>query len=72
MRRLRPLEAIFERRQLFWPIEIDEEGRRVTKINLGAVQSGLPFLHPMPALGEGAVCDYCAARGLCRKDFWND
>jgi ATP-dependent helicase/nuclease subunit B len=27
---------------------------------------------PMPALGEGAVCDYCAARGLCRKDFWND
>ena len=26
----------------------------------------------MPALGEGMVCDYCAARGLCRKDFWND
>ncbi|RAR83910.1 ATP-dependent helicase/nuclease subunit B [Paracidovorax anthurii] len=26
---------------------------------------------PMPALGEGAVCDYCAARGLCRKDFWH-
>ncbi|MDA8443697.1 PD-(D/E)XK nuclease family protein [Paracidovorax valerianellae] len=25
---------------------------------------------PLPALGEGAVCDYCAARGLCRKDFW--
>ena len=24
----------------------------------------------LPALGEGAVCDYCAARGLCRKDFW--
>jgi ATP-dependent helicase/nuclease subunit B len=22
----------------------------------------------MPALGEGSVCDYCAARGLCRKD----
>lgn len=27
---------------------------------------------PMPALGEGAVCDYCAARGLCRKDFWSE
>lgn len=27
---------------------------------------------PMPALGEGAVCEYCAARGLCRKDFWNE
>ncbi len=26
---------------------------------------------PMPALGEGKACDYCAARGLCRKDYWN-
>ena len=26
----------------------------------------------LPALGEGAVCDTCAARGLCRKDFWAD
>jgi ATP-dependent helicase/nuclease subunit B len=25
----------------------------------------------LPALGEGAVCDYCEARGLCRKDFWS-
>lgn len=25
---------------------------------------------PLKALGEGAVCDYCAVRGLCRKDFW--
>ncbi len=25
---------------------------------------------PLPALGEGMACDYCAARGLCRKDFW--
>ena len=24
----------------------------------------------LPALGEGTVCEYCAARGLCRKDFW--
>jgi ATP-dependent helicase/nuclease subunit B len=24
-------------------------------------------LHP---LGEGAVCDYCEARGLCRRDHW--
>ena len=23
----------------------------------------------LPALGEGRACDYCAARGLCRKDF---
>jgi ATP-dependent helicase/nuclease subunit B len=26
--------------------------------------------HTMPALGEGSACDYCAARGLCRKDMW--
>jgi ATP-dependent helicase/nuclease subunit B len=26
----------------------------------------------MPALGAGSACDYCAARGLCRRDFWND
>lgn len=25
---------------------------------------------PLPALGEGQVCEHCAARGLCRKDFW--
>jgi len=25
--------------------------------------------HALPALGEGRVCDFCAARGLCRKDF---
>ena len=26
---------------------------------------------PLPALGDGSACDYCAARGLCRKDFWS-
>ena len=24
----------------------------------------------LPALGEGGACDFCAARGLCRKDHW--
>jgi ATP-dependent helicase/nuclease subunit B len=24
----------------------------------------------LPALGQGAACEYCQARGLCRKDFW--
>lgn len=24
----------------------------------------------LPALGEGAACEHCAARGLCRRDFW--
>ena len=28
--------------------------------------------HAMPALGEGRACEYCAARGLCRRDFWTE
>jgi ATP-dependent helicase/nuclease subunit B len=35
--------------------------RDLTRIATGAT---------LPALGEGAVCDFCAARGLCRKDQW--
>jgi ATP-dependent helicase/nuclease subunit B len=27
---------------------------------------------PLPALGEGPSCDWCQARGLCRRDFWWD
>lgn len=26
---------------------------------------------PLPALGEGQACEFCAARGLCRRDFWD-
>lgn len=26
--------------------------------------------HPLAALGAGTACEYCAARGLCRQDFW--
>jgi ATP-dependent helicase/nuclease subunit B len=26
---------------------------------------------PLPALGEGAVCKTCEARGLCRRDQWS-
>lgn len=34
--------------------------------DLGQVAQGVV----LPALGEGVACDFCAARGLCRKDFW--
>ena len=27
---------------------------------------------PLHALGEGGACTWCGARGLCRRDFWND
>ncbi len=26
---------------------------------------------PLQALGEGRACEFCAARGLCRKDAWH-
>jgi ATP-dependent helicase/nuclease subunit B len=26
----------------------------------------------LPALGEGRACEHCAARGLCRRDFWTE
>ncbi len=26
----------------------------------------------LPALGVGSTCDYCAARGVCRRDHWAD
>ncbi len=30
------------------------------------IQSGTP----LPALGDGPVCEHCEARGLCRRDHW--
>ncbi len=35
--------------------------------DMGRIAEGAP----LPALGEGKVCEFCAARGLCRKDFWS-
>jgi ATP-dependent helicase/nuclease subunit B len=32
-----------------------------TRLHVGAA---------MPAMGEGAACAFCQARGLCRKDHW--
>jgi ATP-dependent helicase/nuclease subunit B len=26
----------------------------------------------LPALGVGSTCDFCAARGICRRDHWAD
>lgn len=34
--------------------------------DLAALRAGAP----LPALGEGRLCDFCEARGLCRKDDW--
>ncbi len=34
--------------------------------DMGRIAEGAP----LPALGEGKACEFCSARGLCRKDFW--
>ena len=34
--------------------------------DLGRISGGAE----MPALGEGMACEFCAARGLCRRDWW--
>jgi ATP-dependent helicase/nuclease subunit B len=36
-------------------------GRDLERLRAGAA---------LPALGEGRACDWCAARGLCRRDDW--
>lgn len=51
-------KAIIEARQLLAEGILDE---------LGRVAEGAQ----MPALGEGAACEFCAARGLCRRDWWS-
>jgi ATP-dependent helicase/nuclease subunit B len=35
--------------------------------DLGRIAAGAT----LPALGEGRVCEFCAARGLCRRDAWH-
>jgi len=36
-------------------------GRDLARLSEGAA---------MPALGEGSACEFCEARGLCRRDHW--
>lgn len=50
-------EVLMAREQLLQGIQHD----------LDRIQAG----QALPALGEGRVCEFCAARGLCRKDFWS-
>jgi ATP-dependent helicase/nuclease subunit B len=48
-------------------LEAREQLRAGLSHDMARVAAG----HPMPALGEGRVCEFCKARGLCRKDFWS-
>lgn len=50
-------DILLAREQLLQGLEHD-----MTRLASGAA---------LPAMGEGRVCDFCAARGLCRKDHWS-
>lgn len=53
-----------------WHKELAE----ATQLLQDAIQAELRHIAegaPLPALGEGRVCDFCAARGLCRRDAWS-
>ena len=40
---------------------VEGVGRDLTRLRAGAA---------LPALGEGRACEFCDARGLCRRDHW--
>lgn len=42
---------------------VDGLGRDLARLRTGAA---------LPALGEPPTCDFCDARGLCRRDHWAD
>jgi ATP-dependent helicase/nuclease subunit B len=54
-----PHEGVLQARDLLLEA-IDSDMRRIAAGEM------------MPALGEGRVCELCAARGLCRRDFWDE
>lgn len=60
----REAPRLFELEQ---PAELAELLQRGMQEDLERVEAGVP----LPALGQGSVCDWCAVRGLCRKDFWS-
>jgi len=63
-----PLDESGEIRELEHK-DVEQTGRvlvREVGQELARVRAG----EAMPALGEGRVCDFCEARGLCRRDHW--
>ncbi len=59
----RPATHLFEQPEI---LQARERLRQGLVEDLSRVAAG----QTLPALGEGRVCEFCAARGLCRKDFW--
>ena len=66
-------------------LNVGERGETVLHLHEDAATHAQHLLHgmaqdltaiaagaPLPALGQGRRCDHCAARGLCRRDFWEE
>ena len=47
-----------------------EHSARALAHHVAAERVRIEAGEPLPALGEGAVCETCEARGLCRRDHW--
>ncbi|HET9643494.1 MAG TPA: PD-(D/E)XK nuclease family protein [Burkholderiaceae bacterium] len=51
--------------------EVEDSARQLLQ-GLGDELRRMRAGAPLPALGEGRVCEFCEARGLCRRDHWDD
>jgi ATP-dependent helicase/nuclease subunit B len=49
-----------------------DDSARVLAREIAAERARIEAGAALPALGEGAVCETCEARGLCRRDHWSD
>ena len=49
-----------------------EDSARVLIREIASERARIEAGAPLPALGEGPVCETCEARGLCRRDHWSD
>jgi ATP-dependent helicase/nuclease subunit B len=49
-----------------------EDSARVLIREIASERARIEAGAPLPALGEGPVCETCEARGLCRRDHWGD
>lgn len=49
--------------------DVDDSARALVD-GLGADLARIRAGAGLPALGEAPTCDYCEARGLCRRDHW--
>jgi len=58
-----------DRIRLIEHLEVESSGQRLVE-GIGAELARIRAGEPLRALGEGRACQYCEARGLCRRDHW--